>query len=273
MRVSILGCGWLGTPLAEHLIKRNHHVKGSTTSPEKINLLQKKSIEPYLVRLSPALEDPETAQPFWDTDILIINIPPGRSRENVHNYHRRQIKSIVDAISDSSVKQVIFVSSTSVFPSTPGKVTETDTIPGKAVRDSGNALLEAETMLMKSENFNTTVVRFGGLYGGDRHPAKYMAGRKNLGKADAPVNLIHRDDCIAIITQIMEEKITGEVFNAVADAHPTRKEYYSNAAKKLGLEPPTFAEDDTGNDYKVVSNEKLKKMLGYQFIHHDLKLQ
>jgi nucleoside-diphosphate-sugar epimerase len=111
------------------------------------------------------------------------------------------------------------------------------------------------------------VLRCGGLIGGDRHPAKYMSGRKNIGKADAPVNLIHRDDCIAIITRIVEEQIRGEIFNAVADGHPSKGKYYTKAAEELGLEAPEFKKDTKDKNYKVVSNDKLKEMLSYEFMH------
>jgi nucleoside-diphosphate-sugar epimerase len=267
MQISILGCGWLGFSLAKHLIKQGHAVKGSTTSKDKIKELENCGIEPYLVEFNPQLSTNHDVPNFWHSDVLVLNIPPGHRRNKVIDYHTKQIRSIIEAISGSPIKYVVFISSTSVYPKLPGLVVEDDAIPGKAGRDSGNALLQAEKMLTQANNFETTVLRFGGLYGGDRHPTKYMAGRKNLSKANAPVNLIHRDDCIAIITQLVEEKITGEIFNAVADNHPTRKEYYTKAAEALGLKPPTFKQNEQEKKYKVVSNMKLKKILPYSFIY------
>ncbi len=267
MNISVLGCGWLGLPLAEHLIRRDHEIKGSTTSENKLSSMRDEGIRPFLLKLTPELEENESLDEFWQSDVLVLNIPPGRGRKNIRDYHSRQIKSVINAIADSDIAFVIFASSTSVYPAYPGFVSEMDAVTGKAGRNSGNALLEAESLLTGNKAFNTTVLRFGGLYGGDRHPAKYMAGQKDLEKADAPVNLIHRDDCITIITQIIEEQITGEIFNAVADGHPSRQEYYTEAAKKLGLEPPEFNANSKVKNYKVVSNEKLKSVLSYSFIH------
>ena len=45
--ISILGCGWLGLPLARQLIKLGYSVKGSTTSPEKIQILKGSQIDGY----------------------------------------------------------------------------------------------------------------------------------------------------------------------------------------------------------------------------------
>lgn len=267
MKISILGCGWLGLALAKHLVRRNHLLKGSTTAEEKVDELRSHYIEPYIIDLSPEIENPKLVQEFWNSHILVLNIPPGRKRADVVNFHTRQIQNIIDHVEGGSIQHVIFASSTSVYPPSAGLVYEENAIPGKASRPSGNALLEAEMMLRRSTHFATTILRFGGLFGANRHPVKYMAGRKNIGKANAPVNLIHRDDCIAIITQIIEEHIRGETFNAVSDGHPPRKKYYTEIAKQQGLEPPTFRNEATNNNYKTVSNEKIKKLLSYSFIH------
>lgn len=263
MKISILGCGWLGFPLAKSLVDNKHRVKGSTTTESKISQLEEAGIEPYLIKLDPEIEC-DDCDTFWESDVLVLNIPPGRGREDVVAFHTTQIISVIDRLESSPIKHVVFVSSTSVYPKLPGVVEESDVIEGEAGRDSGNALIQAELLLAQEKDFETTVVRFGGLYGYDRHPAKYLAGRENLDRARAPVNLIHRDDCIQIIKKIIEDNITGEIFNAVSDGHPPRKLYYTEAAKALGLETPTFSKDSR-KDYKVVSNRKLKQRLNYQF--------
>lgn len=265
MNISILGCGWLGLPLAETLINQGHAVYGSTTTEKKLPLLAEKKITPSLINLNPRLQSQDDNE-FWDTDLLILNIPPGRGNDNVVDFFTSQISSVTEKLEISPIKKVIFVSSTSVYPEKSGLVKESDAALGEAARSSGNALIHAEKMLQSNDQFNTTTLRFGGLYGYDRHPAKYLAGKKNLGKGNAPVNLIHQDDCIAIITQIIKKPFIGEAFNAVSDGHPPRKMYYKAAAEKIGVEPPTFKKDST-KDYKVVSNRKLKKHLGYNFKH------
>jgi len=266
MNISILGCGWLGLPLAEQLRDNGHLVRGSTTSPEKLELLKGKNISPFLLKLSPDL-DCEDCKDFWDADLLIVNIPPGRGRDNVEDYHLKQIQAVADKVKTSSIKWVIFVSSTSVYPEKPGIVDEEDTKSGHAGRASGNALLKAEKLLQSQEEFDTTIVRFGGLYGHDRHPVRYLAGRKNIPDGEAPVNLIHRDDCIGIISTIIEKDSRNQVFNGVSDGHPPKKVYYRVAAETLGVTPPTFesTDSDQKEDFKIVSNRKIKHILDYTF--------
>lgn len=51
-QISILGCGWLGFPLAKSLLEKGFSINGSTTSVEKIAVLEKAGIHPFLVSLS-----------------------------------------------------------------------------------------------------------------------------------------------------------------------------------------------------------------------------
>ncbi|MDZ7683329.1 MAG: hypothetical protein U5J63_16880 [Fodinibius sp.] len=97
-------------------------------------------------------------------------------------------------------------------------------------------------------------------------PPNIWPDRKNLSKGSAPVNLIHQDDCIGIIDMVISKDVRGNIFNGVSDGHPPRKMYYPAAAKARDIEPPTFADDKTKN-YKVVSNRKVKQVLGYDFRH------
>ncbi|MDZ7658207.1 SDR family oxidoreductase [Fodinibius sp.] len=265
MKISILGCGWLGLPLAERLRDNGHQIKGSTTTEEKLQLLKGKEIQPFLLELTPDLHC-KNCDDFWNADVLVLNIPPGRSNDNVKEFHKQQIQAVIDQLTDSTINFVVFISSTSVYPPTDGIVSEEDTKKGNASRASGNALLAAERMLRKESAFKTTIIRFGGLYGHDRHPVKYMAGRKNIPMGNAPVNLIHQKDCINIIQKVIEENITDQIFNGVSDGHPPKKMYYPAVAEAMDLEPPTF-EDDESKEYKIVSNRKLKMMLNYTFSH------
>lgn len=265
MKISILGCGWLGTPLAEELIGEGHLVKGSTTTEEKLERLEAKGITPFLLDLDPELNSQQSDE-FWNSDILFLNIPPGRRRNNVVEYHTSQIKSVIKKLRNSPVQFVIFASSTSVYPKKGGIMEEQDISSGKATRSSGEALIKAEQMLRDETDFETTVIRFGGLYGYDRNPARYLAGKKDIADGNAPINLIHRDDCIKIVLKIIHRDIRNEVFNAVSDGHPPKNQFYKLIAKQAGLEPPTFR-PDSGKNYKVISNRKLIKRLDYQFIY------
>ena len=77
MKISILGCGWLGFPLAQKLIETGYEVKGSTTSENKIDILQSNKIEPFLIELTEDKITGAISEFLNDSEILIIDIPPG----------------------------------------------------------------------------------------------------------------------------------------------------------------------------------------------------
>ncbi len=260
MTISVLGCGWLGLPLARLLISKKYFIKGSTTSEEKLNILSSQNIKPYLINLNP-YEKKENLKDFFDSDVLILNIPPGR-KEEVTSNHSSQIKFLIGQINNSKINKVIYISSTSVYGNENKILTEEDETNPET--DSGKALVIAENLLKNENNFETTIVRFGGLIGKDRNPAKYFAGRKDIPGGDIPVNLIYLDDCLEIILQIIRNNIWGTIFNACADEHPARSEFYTVAAEKLNLEKPMFIKGDKSS-YKIINSDKLKNTLDYKF--------
>ena len=262
--VSILGCGWLGEPLAISLKEAGFLVRGSARDPEKLPALLEKGIEPYLIDISPEVNG-ENAAEFFSSDILFINFPPER-RDDIETYHEKQIGNLIEAIPDPEGKMIIFASSTSVYPNTNEVVRERDSLcPDK---QSGKALVRVERLLMDHPEIDTTVIRFSGLIGYDRAPIKSIRRKKLVLNPDCPLNLIHRDDCLGIVRSVIDLDVRNTVLNATCDEHPTRREYYSREARKYGIKPPLFETESTPK-YKIVSNEKLKKTLGYELIYPD----
>ena len=50
-KIAILGCGWLGLPLAKSLLSKGHEIKGSTTSESKLEVLKNAGILPFQIQL------------------------------------------------------------------------------------------------------------------------------------------------------------------------------------------------------------------------------
>jgi nucleoside-diphosphate-sugar epimerase len=263
--ITILGCGWLGLPLAQTLVKQGYSVKGSTTREENLEKLRDAGVEPYLVRLDPEVNGDDIIA-FLQSDILIVNIPPAR-REDIVEYHIEQFSSLIDALGQSPVRSVLLVSSTSVYPALNSEVTEEDAVDPETL--SGQALLLVEEMLMQESGFQTTVLRFGGLIGYDRNPQKYLAGMAEITHPAQPMNLIHRDDCVKIISEIIRLGQWGEVFNACSPVHPLRGEYYGRAAEIAGIKLPSSASSAEPAPYKLVNSQKLINALHYKFLFPD----
>ncbi len=271
-KISILGCGWLGLPLAKSLIQKGFSIKGSTTSEEKLEVLEKAGIEPFLISIKSNKVVGEVVKFLEDSDILIIDIPPDLRHGNTESFIEKMQQSI-PFLEQSSIKKLIFVSSTSVYSGynlaadiasqDEYKVTEeTIAVPEN---ESGIQLLASEKILMSNKNFATTIIRFGGLIGEDRNPTKFLAGRKNIENPNSPINFIHQKDCIGIIEKIIETNSWNQIYNGVAPFHPSRKNYYTQKAIEMGLEIPEFDESKPSFG-KIVSSEKIEKVLRYEFL-------
>ena len=66
-KISLLGCGKLGYPLAIKLLNQGYTIKGSTTSVSKIPILKNSGIKPFLIDIEKKIE-----LDFFNSDTYII---------------------------------------------------------------------------------------------------------------------------------------------------------------------------------------------------------
>lgn len=272
IKISILGCGWLGLPLAKSLLAKSYEVKGSTTSESKLEVLKNAGISPFQIQLEEHQVIGTIEDFLKETDVLVIDIPPGLRREISSTQEMtfvNKIKTLIPFIEKSGIQKVIFVSSTSVYGDGFPIVEITEDTKPNPDTESGKQLAITETLLQSNPHFKTTVIRFGGLLGDDRHPIKFLAGRTNVENPNAPVNMIEREDCIGIIEKTLDFARDdnwewNQTFNTVAPQHPTRKVYYHKKAELFNLPLPTFVEDSESKG-KIISSKKVETILGYSF--------
>ncbi|RFZ94700.1 SDR family oxidoreductase [Mucilaginibacter conchicola] len=258
MTISILGCGWYGLPLAKALVNDKHKVKGSTTSVDKLTLLEEASVEPFLINLS--AEEATFPDLFFDTDLLIIAIPP-KSRSAEGAEYLSKLQKVVERIRRHQIKRVILISSTGVYADRNCVVNED--IPPEPDTAAGKILFEAEELFRNQTDLKTTIIRFAGLVGPERHPGRFFAGKQDIANGLAPINLIHLDDCIGITQSIIDGEAYGHTFNAVAPHHPTRADFYTQATDKAGLALPGFILKL--DNWKIVESRNVPSVLGYQY--------
>ena len=261
--ISILGCGWLGLAFGKKLVSEGWNVKSSSRQYEKTALFQKFNIRNFVIDLNPHVNG--NIPVFLDSEILMISIPPSIRTQSA-GFHVRQMENLIPHIQKSTIKNIIYISSTSVYPDLDRTFAEGDISKETPL---GHAdIFFAEEKLKEALQDRLTILRCGGLTGYDRLLAKYFAGRKEILGGHVPVNLVHRDDVISVISSIIEKNIWGKTFNVVAGNHPTRKEFYTFEAKKYGMQAPEFSEE-TVTPWKIIDNSKLVKELGYNFIYND----
>jgi nucleoside-diphosphate-sugar epimerase len=255
--IAIIGCGWLGTPLAEFFVRKGYRVKGTTTTHSKRKDLINMGIGASVYRLG------EKSDKLPLADVYIINIPPSRIENyatKLHNLH---------ADLPSSTRQIIYCSTTSVYGNAEGTVTESDVAPGAVIHPDQqeeaphgtprSELLQAEAVFAADER--SIILRLAGLIGGGRNPARFLAGRTGVSKPNAPVNITHLEELIAVIAQLINKQVPSPIYNVCASDHPTRKDYYTQAALAAGLTPPKFDETDFSKG-KLVDASKIESVTG-----------
>ena len=252
-KIGVIGCGWLGRPLAIHLATLYTRVKGTSRSTIKLEDLQRNGVDAFLILLETNQIKGNFNAFIRDLDTIIIAINASPTED-----YFQKIDTLCKYVTKSDVKNIIFLSSTSVYDDLNKVVDENEGVNQQSIN------VRAENIFKKNPRFNTTILRLGGLIGEDRHPITSITGKEMRQNPNIPINLVHRKDCINIITQIIQKRLWNETFNIVYPYHPSKKEYYTKIAITRHLAPPIY---DESIDFKgkVVSSTKIIEHLGYRF--------
>ncbi|HTF80091.1 MAG TPA: hypothetical protein VL947_00145, partial [Cytophagales bacterium] len=179
--VGILGCGWIGYPLAVELVRLGFDVYGSTTQAQHIDKLKNAGLKRvFQGKLQPEWSG-DDIKDLCNTDLLILCFPPGKTSEE--NFHLKQMEALSKQIGTHT--KVIYTSSTSVYPELCREVFEDD------VTDLSHTahlkIMKAEVYLKEHVGDRLIILRCGGLTGWNRNLAKFFAGKTNLQGKDVPV--------------------------------------------------------------------------------------
>jgi nucleoside-diphosphate-sugar epimerase len=262
--IGILGCGWLGLPLAKQLVEEGYIVRGSTTQASKLDKIKQTGASAFIVLCE---EDKCTGLATFLTQIycLIIALPPGL-RANPERRFDLVIQNIHKEIIDQGVQKVLFISSTSVYGETEGTIVEST--PTAPVSSSGKQLVQCEQILQISTVYDTSIIRFGGLIGPNRHPVYNLAKRAQINNPVGRINFIHLDDCIELIKRCIQYFKQGSIYNGVSPYHPSRLNYYSEMGKKAAIQLPPFKKQQ--GIIQTISSQKAEKNLGMRFTVENL---
>ena len=261
-KIGIIGLGWLGLELAKSFKNENKYVWGTTTSASKLDEVSKYGIDAIQFEIHESGYEGEISDYLNQTTHLFINIPPGLRKNQSSNFVKK-LSLLLDLISNSSIKHLTYISSTSVFEDQLEIPVYTESSRPNGTSRTAQQLITAEDLVLQQKSPTVQVLRFGGLIGGERHPAKFLAGRKELQNPQAPVNLIRREDAVALSKKLLLNGPSG-IFHGVYPNYPTRRVFYSNACKRMNLEIPCF--NDLANNFgKKISSLKTSNKLNFSF--------
>lgn len=248
---SILGLGYLGRPLAQKLYENGSRVaaiKRSLTSDDidlPIHLDTLDLNQDDVFQSANLARDTSFWQHHADKPVWFCLLPPSSL-----THYADTVKQWAGLARACNVQHLIFTSSTSVYGNKARECDET-TIPDPQT-ESARQILAAEQYLLNSGVPNIDILRLGGLYCAERHPVSHLVQKQNIPGGNRLVNIVHRDIAVETLFQTTLHPNGRRIRNIVEPRHPTRRDFYTAEAAKLGLPPPDFAPDGTGGG-KIVN--------------------
>ena len=237
-------------------------VSAITRSPQKADELRAAGLNAIVFDLARS-HDLNVSLPNVDTVLWAVGFERGGdvSREDIWlNGLQRLIESFAEP-----PRQIIYVSSTSVYGQADGNTVDEST-PPNPLTEGGRCCLQAENLLRtlcadRHPSTAVTVLRMAGIYGPDRllrRIADLKARAPLAVQPDHPLNLIHVDDAVRMIDCIRQADPVLPLLNVVNTGTLTRREYYTLLAELVDAPPPLFAaepaEQSRGGN-KIVSSQ------------------
>ena len=276
MSVSIIGCGWLGQVLAPALLAENIQVLASYQSEstlEKLNCLNIPSTQlmlPIMADISEFDSNAEMAgvdKALLQQDVLVIAIPPQLKKGRLD--YPLKIQQLVKLAELGKTKQIILLNTTAIYNGLVGEIDESHTL--NLTAEKVETLFAAEEAAQAFSK-QVSILRLAGLVGPNRHPGKFLQSDRLFKNASAQVNLVHQTDVVNIIKLLIEDKVqtATKIYNVVSSTKLSRKDYYQQTAKAMGLAEPRFEQEQVSSAGKQVVGDKLRDELNYSYVYDDL---
>jgi nucleoside-diphosphate-sugar epimerase len=248
---------------------QNVSVLATSSQLKNVKKLNEQGIKAQQLVL-PATMSKLSQHDVFTQQCLVIAITP-KFKQGQGDYAVK-VAQLVDAAEQRGiVKRIVLLSSTAVYHGLAGIVDESSTLDlaGSTAQDKVQILHEAEQSVLNFYNLGN-VLRLAGLVGPERHPGKFILANRTLKNVMAPVNLIHQQDAVGLISSLLTSVSSKGIFNGVSDTHVTKLQYYQAAAKAIDQVLPSFFSDNMLTPDRIVSGTKAKQQLDYSFIYPDL---
>ncbi len=260
--------------LAKELIQRGHSVVGTRRSPEGVVILESNKIPAIQLDIT----DPEQFKVIKGDFDWVVNCS-APSHTTVAHYtavYYQGSANIANWLKQKRISKFVYTSSTGVYGQNDGSVVteQSPTVPGT---DTGKILVATEDLLLKMHrayNLPVVILRVAGIYGYDRgyYFKQFINHRAQIhGDGSRYLNMVHIEDVVGTIIAALEKGVPGEIYNVVDDEPVREIDFYRWLSGELQMPmPPVVSQKEIAgtraiSSNKRVSNEKLKKELGYQF--------
>ncbi len=225
-RVLIAGCGYLGTATAKLFLRAGYAVEGWTRSGTS-DWETAPAFEIRAVDVS-AADAVMRAEGEFDVVIHCASTRGGDAAD----YEQVYGKGVENLRRRFSRAQLIFVSSTSVYPQRNGEWVD-EASPAEPTHERGKILRAAEELVLGNSG---SVARLGGIYGPDRSALlrRVLNGEAAIDlTSDRFVNQVHRDDAAEALLKLADLKSERRIRNVVDNEPLLLRDCYRWLAERL----------------------------------------
>ncbi len=246
MRKLVLGCGYLGSRVANRWLAAGDNVWAITRKPEQAARFRAAGLRPIVADVTHAASLP----PLRDFATILYAVGYDKSSErSMQEVYVQGLQNVLARLEEGSAgagtnadSRFIYISSTGVYgEQSTGWVDEAS--PCEPQREGGRVCLAAERCLAASSLAPQAIVlRMAGIYGPGRIPRrKELLAGEPLAAADSGfLNLIHVDDATDVVLAA-ERRGSPPGLYVVSDGTPVeRRDYYAELARLLQAPPPTY---------------------------------
>jgi nucleoside-diphosphate-sugar epimerase len=231
--VSIVGCGYTGSRLAERWLNLKHMVRGFGARPESLRQIAATGAEARLLNLDLPLAAPID----FDGQLVYYTVPPAPAGDR-----DQRLERLLEHVAGTP-RRFVYLSTTGVYGDRTGASVDEETLPdpksARAVRR-----LAAENCVRAwadSHAISWCILRVPGIYGPGRLPLdRLRRGEAAINLEEAgPSNRIHVEDlATACVTAGFASSADGRIYNVTDGSDDSLTAYLQRVARLGGLPPP-----------------------------------
>jgi nucleoside-diphosphate-sugar epimerase len=232
MKILVVGCGYVGRPLALLWQKEGHEITAWVHSPETAAALASDRFAGIVVG---SVADEMIWRRLGRYDRVIHCASSGRGGPAA--YREVFVEGIQAMVTHQPQARLLMVSSTSVYGQTQGEIV-TEESAAEPSSETSRILREAEHIALRAE---AIVVRSSGIYGPGRAVLfeKLRRGETVIeGDGSRWLNQIHQRDLVVALDRAMAAAQPGEIYNASDDESTTQHAFYAWCSEFLGVPMP-----------------------------------
>lgn len=259
--ILFIGCGKVATGAALLLRKLNIRLHGARRDIAGLPAFMSKTAADVCNPSSLAFLQSTEA------DTIVYSIAAGGFDEQSYTQaYVTGLQNTLRALNLSTVKRLIFVSSTAVYHQNDGSLVDEHSATNPK-QFNGKIMLEAERIAMQTGM--ATAVRFSGIYGPGRNRLieRVLNGHCTPEQTVSYTNRIHSQDCSAALAHLIMQPQLPPVIIATDSMPATSIEVESYIASQLNI-PKQYA-DATGKTTRIAGSKRCSNQLllntGFKF--------